>query len=299
MLEITLFGPTVVVLPDGTRLTADELGGVKSRQILELLALTPGIPISKEQLAERLWDGHPPRTYLATVESYVSVLRRALHLPRGRASALATTSRGYVLHADRVRVDVVEVRRRLREARGGDTTARHVELAARMAAAPLLASDTGAEWAASERADLCRALVDGCSRAAEQALADGEVDVALRLATTATDLDPLAESAVRTIMLARQASGCRADALRAYGALRVVLAEELGLEPAPETHDVYMQVLLSQGPLGGRDPRGEARQEVRALLGLLRQVLDSVPGMELPTADRSLAEAARSMVKVA
>lgn len=299
MLEITLFGPTTVVLPDGTRLTADELGGVKSRQILEVLALTPGIPVSKEQLAERLWDGRPPRTYLATVESYVSVLRRALRLPRGRACVLATTSRGYVLHADRVRVDVVEVRRRLRDAGGGDTTARQVELAARTAARPLLASDPAAEWAAHERSDLRRALIEGCSRAAAQALADGDAELAVRLATTAADLDPMAEAAVRTIMLARQASGRRADALRAYAALRAVLVEELGLEPAPETHDVYMQVLRSERPRGGRDPRAEARQEVRALLGLLRQVLDSVPGMELPAADRGLAEAARSMVKVA
>lgn len=300
MLEITLFGPTTVVLHDGSRLTAGELGGVKSRQILEVLALTPGVPVAKEQLAERLWDQRPPRTYLATLESYVCVLRRALKLERGRAAAVATTSRGYVLREDQVRVDVVEVRRRLRDAAVvGSENARRVEEAVRIAMVPLLASDHGADWVVAERDSLGRALVEGCSQAAANALTCGETELAVSLAVSAIALDPMAEAAVRTVMRAWHAAGRRADALRAYAALRQVLAEELGLGPARETHEVYLQILRSEGATLRRDADGEAHTEVRALLELLRQVLSSVPGLELPSSDRGLAEAAGLWVQAA
>lgn len=299
MLEIMLFGPTTVVLPDGTRLTASELGGAKSRQILEILALTPGVPVAKEQLAELLWDGRPPRTYLATVESYVCVLRRTLRMERGRAAALATTSRGYLLHADQVRVDLVEARRILRAAVGVPTDVGQVEQAARTASLPLLISDHGADWVVAERDRLKRDLVEGCSRAAACALDQGDAELAVRLAGTAVQQDPMAEDAVRTLMLAQGTAGHRADALRAYATLREVLGEELGLEPAAATHDIYLQILRTDGASPGRDHRAEARREVRALLELLRQVLESVPGVDVPRADRALTEAAGLLVNVA
>lgn len=292
MLEIMLFGPTTVVLADGTRLSASELGGAKSRQILEILALTPGMPVAKEQLAEMLWNGRPPRTYLATVESYVCVLRRTLRMERGRTSALATTSRGYLLRADQVRVDLVEARRILRTAAGAPTDVGQVEQAAHAASLPLLISDHGADWVVAERARLERDLVEGCSRAAASALDRGDAEVAMRLAGTAVRQDPMAEDAVRTLMLAQGAAGLRADALRAYATLREVLGEELGLEPAAATHDIYLQVLRTDGSRPGPDHRAEASREVRALLELLRQVLESVPGLDVPRSDRGLAEAA-------
>jgi hypothetical protein len=57
----------------GGRLTAGELSATRSRQILELLALEPGIAIGKELIAGQLWDGRPPSSCIATLKSYVSV----------------------------------------------------------------------------------------------------------------------------------------------------------------------------------------------------------------------------------
>ena len=79
MIDIKLFGPTVIS-GAGTRLVASDLGGSKPRQLLEMLALDLGTPIAKDLLAERLWDGRPPASYIATVESYVCSLRRRLGL---------------------------------------------------------------------------------------------------------------------------------------------------------------------------------------------------------------------------
>src|SRR3954453_9488463 len=94
-LRIKLFGPTTVLLTDGTAVT--DLGGIKPRQVLEMLALSVGTPVTKDRLGDQLWDGNPPRPYIATLESYVSLLRRRMGVGRGRNSALATTTNGYVL----------------------------------------------------------------------------------------------------------------------------------------------------------------------------------------------------------
>ena len=79
MIDIKLFGPTVIS-GAGSRLVGSDLGGSKPRQLLEMLALDLGAPVAKDLLAERLWDGRPPASYIATVESYVCSLRRRLGL---------------------------------------------------------------------------------------------------------------------------------------------------------------------------------------------------------------------------
>jgi DNA-binding SARP family transcriptional activator len=112
--QIHLLGSTVAVVAD-RRTAGRDFGGVKPRRLLELLALTPGKPVSKGQLAELLWDGEPPRSWVTTLEAYVSLLRRALDpgAPVSR-SLIVTTSGGYLLH-HRARVDLTafadEVRR--------------------------------------------------------------------------------------------------------------------------------------------------------------------------------------------
>src|SRR4051794_19733562 len=94
MIEISLFGQ-VCVRADGQ--VVDGLSG-KQRQILAILALDAGSPVSKERLADLLWQGSPPVSYIGTLDSYVCVLRRSLGLKAGRSSQLAPTEAGFLLH---------------------------------------------------------------------------------------------------------------------------------------------------------------------------------------------------------
>ena len=107
-------GPTVMVasLTHGNEVSGaivvNELlsRGLKPRQVLTVLALAGGQLVTKEQLAERLWGDTPPASWLATVESYVCVLRRALDPRGGRRTVIATGRGGYTLDLDVVDVDV-------------------------------------------------------------------------------------------------------------------------------------------------------------------------------------------------
>ena len=75
MYEIQLFG-RIEVRTRGVRLAGRDFGGVKPRHILALLALRGSV--HKAELTELLWDGRPPANHVATVESYVSLLRHRL-----------------------------------------------------------------------------------------------------------------------------------------------------------------------------------------------------------------------------
>jgi DNA-binding SARP family transcriptional activator len=108
----------------------------------------------------------------------------------------------------------------------------------------------------------------------------------------------LAEEAWRLLMRALWASGRRSEALRAYFQLRDTLVDELGSDPAVESQALYLEILRdARAPDGGERPDG--RDEVRMLMGLLRQAVESIPGLEVPRSDRGLAEVAASLVRVA
>src|SRR3954466_11986859 len=109
MISIALLGPTEVIVDDQV-VPMSSLAG-RQRQILQILAMDAGSAVPKDRLADLLWDGEPPTSYIGTLESYVCVLRRTLGLASGRKSLLATTAKGYVLDADAVRVDLSDFRK--------------------------------------------------------------------------------------------------------------------------------------------------------------------------------------------
>jgi DNA-binding SARP family transcriptional activator len=207
MIDIKLIGPTVIS-GAGTRLVGSDLGGSKPRQVFEMLALDLGTPIAKDLLAERLWDGRPPASYIATVESYVCSLRRRLGLVAGRRGPLATTHHGYLLDPEHVRVDVTSVRSLL----AGDVA--DVTLALDLMSGELLADEPYAAWAGGARETLDELLAAGCTRAAHTANDRHESALAVRLAREATRRTYCAEPPVRELMRGLDANGERPQATR-------------------------------------------------------------------------------------
>src|SRR5437660_2087158 len=108
MLRVRRFGSIELVDLDGGRVLGPrDLGGKKPRQLLEILLLERGRRVSKQRLADLLWADNPPQNYAATVESYISVLRRTLS-PGGapRDSLILTDRGGYRFANERARVDL-------------------------------------------------------------------------------------------------------------------------------------------------------------------------------------------------
>ena len=86
IIGIKMFGPLEVRI-EGLRLGRRELGGVKPRRLLEVLLLERGRFVSKDRIAELLWGEALPQRVAATVETYVSVLRRRWTRGRGLGGA--------------------------------------------------------------------------------------------------------------------------------------------------------------------------------------------------------------------
>jgi DNA-binding SARP family transcriptional activator len=269
MMDIKLFGPTVVVV-DGVVFTASELGGVKPRQILEMLAVELGSPVAKDRIAEQLWEDQPPASYVATLESYVCVLRRRLGL--GKGSALVTTNNGYLLDPERTRVDLVDFRTLLASSKGepADVVVDRTERALDLITGEMLASEPYAAWANHARETLDREIVTACTHAAHLANADGAHARAAHLAEQATGRGSFTETACQELMRALAAQGRRGEALQAYADLRARMIDDLGIEPGPVSRRLYLDILGRTSPARGSD-----RHEIRTLLRLLRQALDA------------------------
>jgi DNA-binding SARP family transcriptional activator len=295
-LHVQLFGTTTVFLPDGTAVT--DLGGIKPRQIFEMLAMSPGTPVAKDRLADLLWNGEPPKSYIGTLESYVSLIRRRLGIARGRQSAIATTSNGYVLNRAHVEVDVDEFRRLAQPtARTSPATAlARAERAVALVTGDLLASEAYADWAVHERTLFQSEYLVVCRLAAENALLIGHAEAAVAMARRAVRCDRVSETSWQTLIRSLSAAGARNEALRAYLELRRVLVNELGSEPGPVSRELYRDLL--------EDDRGESEapastSDVKTLLRLLRHALESFPGVDLPREDSRLAEVAVQVVGAA
>src|SRR5690606_14498572 len=123
--------------------------------------------------------------------------------------------------------------------------------------APFLPGHPG-PWAEAVRAHVEDVAVGALELASAAAAALGDGSRAIALADDAVRRAPLRESAHRRLMTALGATGNRAEALRTYQRLRRVLADELGVDPSPETEAAYLDLLgpAPPRPAGGAAPAG-------------------------------------------
>jgi DNA-binding SARP family transcriptional activator len=200
-------------------------------------------------LTELLWDGKPPANHLATVQSYVSLLRRKLDPAASpRDSVIVTGNGGYALVADQVRVDVARFDELVTVATGRTASRALPPLtaAAHLAERPLLADEQPA-WAEAAREIYRSKLLETLLEAAGHALTAGRSREALALADRAVEIDPVAERGWRLAMAAHHALGDRVAALRAYDRCRRELARGLGVEPSAPTRALFLELLRTEG----------------------------------------------------
>src|SRR3954451_10410465 len=287
MISISLLGPTEVTV-DGRRIPSSALAG-RQRKILQILALESASAVPKDRLADLLWDGEPPASYVGTLESYVCVLRRTLGLASGRTSLLATTAKGYVLDAHAVRVDVREFRKLVAGAASGSAidVVTATTAALQLVRGELLAEEPYAAWAVRERDDFTRTLVAACAHAAQLANAIGHLEEAELLARRAVEADPLCEEGWQQLMRVLWLTDRQCDALRAYAELRQALLDDLGEEPGMQSQQLYLAILRDT-PTASANRATDEVGELRTLMLLLRQVLDVLPGVGAPPSDAAL-----------
>jgi len=103
------------------------------------------------------------------------------------------------------------------------------------------------EWTLVERERLRILAINALQQLTEGHASLGECDTALTYARCWLVMAPWREEAHRKVMRLLESSGQREAALVQYETCRQVLAEELGVEPSPETTNLYQSIKLKEG----------------------------------------------------
>src|SRR5262249_9739061 len=200
-----------------------------------------GRAVSRDELAEALWDDMLPSRWEKALSVLASKLRAVLDDCGLDGSAALDGAFGcYQLRLPPgTWIDVAEAAAAPAGAGGaaglgGLAPARSdASAAASLARRPFLPGEDGA-WVEQKRAWLHELLVRALACGADAALGSGDTVDAVRAAAELTALEPFRESGYRTLMRAYAARGDNAEALRVYERLRRLLADELGVYPSPE-----------------------------------------------------------------
>lgn len=220
--------------------------------ILAVLASERHRAVPRGELAESLWGDGPPATWEASLRMAVSRLRAFLVAAGFDPGAVASTGGGYQLRlGEAIRVDLDEASGQVEAAERALASGRlrpACDLAAEARSlldAPLLPGSEG-PWVDAARRRARSLLMRALEVEAEARGAGGEASVAVVLAGRAVELEPFHESAHRALMRAHARAGNKAEALRCHERCRRLLAEELGVDPAPATEAVHLHILRDE-----------------------------------------------------
>jgi DNA-binding SARP family transcriptional activator len=244
-LVIRLFGPLVV--EDGGRtLGPRDLGGMRPKQVLEILLTARGHRVPTDRLADLLWGQESPRNAAGSIQTFVSVLRRHLSSDRERARELVVTeAEAYRFATEMIDLDLDRFDELLeRSARESTQLARRdLEKALALVRGEVLEDEPYATWALELRRTYQGRVLGAHLEAADVALAELDHAAALAHTEAAAALDRFSERAHRTAMLALYALGRQHDALETYRRFRTRIDEELGLEPTADTRALEAAIL--------------------------------------------------------
>ena len=249
-MDVHLFGKLDIEV-DQRRLTAQSFGGRKPKQLLEMLLISRGRPVPSDQLASALWTDTMPQDHRATIQHYVSLLRRRLPRCPARGSLVARSHGGYLLDPTQFTLDLDRFDAAVAAADATPTNLRRelLDRALELIGGDVLADEPDAPWAYPVRTHYRRAHQLLLLRAGAAALADEAPDRARELATIAVTQDPHGEPAVCLLVAAHCATGNEGAALEAFDRCRRGLAEVLGVDPMPHTMNLQRSV-LRRAPVG-------------------------------------------------
>ncbi|WP_028654665.1 BTAD domain-containing putative transcriptional regulator [Nocardioides sp. J54] len=256
---VGVLGPTVVEVAGRPVAVA----AAKHRALLAALALADGRPAPAASLVAALWGEDPPASAAATLQTYVSQIRRLLEPdlpPRSPSSYLSSSGHGYLLHA---RTDAAELTAAVTEAAGLVAGLGTVPVAPATDVGPVLDRLTGAlalwrgepyaDLPASDAVDPERARLEEVHLLAREQRAallvaagrDAEAVAGLEALTRA---HPLRERPWTLLATALARTGRQADGLAVLDRLRRTLDDELGIEPSGAVRELQTTILRQELP---------------------------------------------------
>jgi DNA-binding SARP family transcriptional activator len=208
----------------------------KAEALVALLALQEQRPIARDKVCGLLWPDVHEQQARHSLRQTLLTIRKAM------SDALISDERTLALDASCVAVDVVQLQTLLDSA-----TREALVAAADLYRGDLLDGMTLSEqpfeqWLSLERERLRAAMIRGLTRLIELDSDAGRISDAVTACTQLLQLDPLNEQAHRTLMRLQLRQGRRTSALQVYQSFARRLKAEIGVEPEPETKQLYVEL---------------------------------------------------------
>ncbi|VEG52571.1 transcriptional regulator [Mycolicibacterium aurum] len=255
-----LLGPLQVVHGD----TPVDIGPRKQRAVLAALLLARGRVVSTDRLTDVVWGDDVPASATASLQVYISNLRRALRVGAGESQMASSVTQpivrqppGYYLDVGPDDVDVTVFAAGCARA-GAAIEAERWEDALAVADAALslvrghlLEDMPDADWAREDAAQVAEMHTECLANKVMSLLALGKTATAMTEASRLRVLDPLADRGCRLQMLTLYRAGRAAEALETYTRHARMLDTELGLDPGPDLRDLQTAMLRQDPELAG------------------------------------------------
>lgn len=259
-MEIRLFGGFHISQDEES--TADLSGRLQA--LLAYILLQPNRSASRQQIAFALWPESADSQARTNLRRLLLLLRRALpqtdDLLDISASALTWRPQQPVC------VDVLAFEEGLATANGPDCRAT-LAAAVEHYSGDLL-PDCYDEWILPQRERLRNAYAQALSQLARLAENERDYPAAIAYARRLLRQDPLHEAGYRRLMRLQALTGDRAGALQSYHTCATLLHRELGVDPGPETQQLYIQLLQQEGS-SAAPPQSAAIAASERLVGRL------------------------------
>lgn len=238
------------VMIEGEReiVEASALPGRQGRLAFVYLASAPR-RVDRHELAEVLWD-ELPDSWEGALNSLLSKLRRVLDSldvdgaavldGRGGSCELRLPAKSWV----DLRAGINALDRAEGALRRGETGTAWADatVASTVFRRRFLPGETG-EWVERMRRDLLEYEARTFDALARIWLHRDDAAAALQAARKVIDLKPYRESAHVRVIECHLAAGNRPEAIRAYGALRSMLVETMGISPGAEAESLYARAI--------------------------------------------------------
>lgn len=244
--RIQLCGQFAVVA--GGHRIESELPGRRGRLLVAYLAANRRQPIGRENIVDTLWPAGAGDASSATLTVLLSKIRALLghDTLRGRSTLQLVLPETAVIDAEAAAVALHQAESAI--ALGQWRRAWATVLTAQFTARRSFLAEFEAPWISDERERFHlmyqRALA--CYTQACLGIGGTELPAAERAARALISAEPLSEVGYRLLIQALCSAGDVGSAMRAYDQLRRQLADELGIDPSPESRALYQRLLTDR-----------------------------------------------------
>ena len=288
--DFRILGPLHVLI-DGE---SQPMAGIKPKALLAVLLINRDRVVSSSTIANAIWNDDAPAAYPASLQVFMSTLRRSLRFLTESGQANVTTeSPGYRLSVPSDSVDLGRFERARTLGHEQLAAQHYVEASAHFRAAlaewtgPALADLRGFRFAEDFAAAVDEDRLSTLQARIDADLACGRDSAVIGELTTLTGQHPLREPFWIQLITAYYQMGRQADALDATRRIRGLLNEELGIDPGPALQELERKILRQESLWEpARGPSAEMLQtqtETDSQLSAGRLILPSGQIVPIPT----------------